>query len=574
LYLGEALIQSSEASNKKLFEQILDFSRHVAGSCQITAAYVCGDYALGLSNTKVTIEVILIIHRFQPKLMNYFKVFNGRKAIILAVDRGVFEMDVERGFLGEAIAGGLIFPYIPLANSKYLHAHEVKLKKRLIQELLENLVLDFPELSYAIHIKPEYFLYESMLSRARLFPPMIYTVLNFMRENTKERNVKTALQGYCEALKKLEKERVVSLSKDYVRISKDFVDKAKNQKTRFINLLKPAQKALFISMLGVFPKIIDSISQNRQLLARLQRVFGEPSEAIHQIEDPQRYLYVPTAKGLVPLISRVDIEGFACKVLAADESAEVSIEKIGGVLNDAFLIRSFVSGEEKKVVVKRFKDWSSFKWFPLSLWTVGTRTFAVLGRSRLERECAINQLLYSKGFTVPRLLYVNHAERLLFMEYVEGEGVEKVIKRIAESKNAEENKKDLNTLKRVGETFARVHLINIALGDGKPENILVGKGGEIYLLDFEQASRNGDKIWDVAEFLYYAGHYISPFARAQSAETIAKVFIEGYLKAGGDVAVIKKAGSPKYTKVFSVFTFPHVMLIISNICRKADRLKG
>jgi tRNA A-37 threonylcarbamoyl transferase component Bud32 len=283
---------------------------------------------------------------------------------------------------------------------------------------------------------------------------------------------------------------------------------------------------------------------------------------------------VPTASGLVPLASRVNIKAFARKVLSAEKDADVDIKKIGGVLNDAYLITTTVNRKEKKVVVKSFKDWSSFKWFPLTLWTVGTRSFAVLGRSRLEKECAINQLLQSKGFAVPKLLYVNHAERLIFMEYVEGESVEKAIRTIAEAKNKEQTENSLNTIEYLGKKFAEVHALCIALGDAKPENILVDKVGEIYLLDLEQASRNGDKVWDIAEFLYYAGHYISPFVSIKSTELIAKTFIKGYLEGGGEVDVVKKAGNPKYTKVFSVFTFPHIMLAMSDICRKADKTKG
>jgi len=568
--LGGKLVQCSKRLNEKLSEQILAFCRHIAGSCQVTAACICGGYASGLSNAKTPAEVLLIMRDFQPRLMNYANVFGERAVVVFAVDEWVFERDVDRGFLGEALAGDLIFPYTPLINEDYLHVQEVKLKKRLILELLENLVLDFPELSYEIHIKPEYFMYEAMLSRARLFPLVMYDLLDFMRE---KRNIDRTFHGYSEALKELGQENVISFLKGFVRISREFVDKTRSRKVRFVNLFKPAQKALFTSLLGTFPKILSFLSQNKEILLKFQKVADEHSKIVHQIEDPQRYLYVPTASGLVPLASRVDIKAFARKVLSAGEGAEIKIEEIGGVLNDAYLIKAVMNGEERKVFVKRFKDWSSFKWFPLTLWTVGTRTFAVLGRSRLERECAINQLLYSKGLAVPKLLYVNHAERLVFMEYVEGESLEKVIKRITDSKSAGEMEKNLSIINKVGERFAEVHSLDIALGDTKPENIIIGKNGEIYLLDFEQASRNGDKIWDVAEFLYYAGHYISPFVGTRSAELIAKAFIEGYLKGGGNAETIKKAGNARYTKVFSIFTLPYIMLAISNICRKTDKPK-
>ena len=564
----------TQIQQSKLLSEILDFCRHVAGANQIIAACVCGDYALGLSDAKSLVETLLVVNGFQPKLMNYLKAFGERSVVVLVVDQGVFEMDVERGFLGEAVAGSLLFPYIALANGDYLHFQEVKLKKRLILELLENLVLAFPELSYELHIKPEYFLYETILSRARLFPPMLYDVFNLIRNDVKKKNVESSLQGFLEALKDLEGENIVNFSDGYVKISREFVDKAKSQKVRFTSLFKTAQRALFTSLLGIFPKTLSFLSQNREALFKLQRFSRENSERVHQIEEPQKYLYVPTASGLVPLASKIDVETFARKVLCAGADAIVEVEEVGGVLNDVYLVKALVNGVEKRVVVKSFRDWSSFKWFPLTLWTFGTRTFAVLGLSRLERECAISQLLHSKGFAVPKILHVSHSERLIFMEYIEGESLSKVVKRILGSKNADSVKKDLEVIRRVGGEFAKIHALGIALGDTKPENIIVGKNGEIYILDFEQASRNGDKVWDVAEFLYYSGHYISPFVGVRPAQLIAEAFIEGYLGAGGNIKTVKEAGNPKYTKVFSVFTLPHVMFVVSNTCRKAEKLKG
>ena len=88
------------------------------------------------------------------------------------------------------------------------------------------------------------------------------------------------------------------------------------------------------------------------------------------------------------------------------------------------------------------------------------------------------------------------------------------------------------------------------------------------MLDLEQASRSGNKTWDVAEFLYFSGHYSPAMSPTTPAIIIAKSFIEGYLEAGGDVITVKRAASPRYTKVFTVFTPPHILLAISNVCKK------
>ncbi|MDI6847960.1 MAG: hypothetical protein QMD23_07550 [Candidatus Bathyarchaeia archaeon] len=558
---------------EKLLKQILDFCRHIAGSYQITATCICSDYTSEFSKAKTVVEILLIIRDFQPRLMRYIKVLDDRNVIVFAVNEWVFERDVDRGFLGEALAGRMIFPYIALVNEEYLRFQEVTLKKRLILERLENLVLDFPELSYDFRIKPEYFMYETMLSRARLFPPMTYSVLSFMRKGVKKGNIEVVMRGYVDALKELEKESAITLSDGYVKISKKLVDEVKSRKVRFVNLFKTAQRTLFTSLLNIFPAVLNLLSQNRETFLRFQREVEENSKLIHQLEDPRRFLYIPTARGLVSLASRMDVEAFAKEVFSINEGAEIKVEEIGGVLNDVYLVKTSVGNEERKIVVKRFRDWSSFKWFPLTLWTFGTRTFAVLGHSRLDRECAINQLLYSKGFEVPKILHISHAERLIFMEHVEGENLGKVIKRVVNAKNTEEAKEDLDIISKVGEKLAEVHTLDIALGDTKPENLVVKESGKICMLDFEQASRNGDKVWDIAEFLYYAGHFISPLVGTRPTELITKAFIEGYLRAGGEVKLVKKAGNPRYTKVFSIFAFPHIILTISNICRKASKLK-
>jgi Kae1-associated kinase Bud32 len=228
------------------------------------------------------------------------------------------------------------------------------------------------------------------------------------------------------------------------------------------------------------------------------------------------------------------------------------------------------------VLAKRFKDMSGFKWMPLTFWSLGARPFAVTAQARLAKECAISELLRSAGFKVPKILHVSNAERLIFMEFIEGESLSQAIKKVAAAQMLENVEAELAQIARAGEIMARVHSHNVVLGDTKPDNILVKADGSMYMIDFEQASQDkkGDKTWDIAVFLYYAGHYIAPFSGGnQKAESIANAFISGYLKAGGELDAIQKAGAPKYIRVFGIFTMWSIISAISNVCRKTEPLK-
>ena len=569
---GDEVAQELQRENSHLHGQILNFCRHVAGSADLVAISLFDSCPPEASSAKTALQVVAVIHDFQPKLMSYMKVVNGRNLIIVAVDQWVFERDIERGFLGEAAVGMLVFPYIAIKGKDYLLTQELALKKRLVLELLENLVLGFPELSDRIRIMPEYFMYEVMLNRVRVFPPLAFCTSNFMH-NPENLNA-SVLSGYVKALEPLKREKKILFSENYVMIPKKFVSQSNNPRKRFINLTRNAQRSIFTSIFEVFPQLLNFLAQSTEALLRLERLsFKIEADENRHFVDPQKFLFVPTAKGLVSLADRVSMEGYARKTLLNGKKGTVKFKPMGGVLNDVYLIKVNSSEEgEKKVLVKRFKDWSGFKWFPLSLWSFGARTFAVLGRSRLEKECAISEILHNEGFSVPKVLHVSHSERLIFMEFVEGENLSNALKRIAVP-NGGKCEKELSTIARVGEILARVHALNVTLGDTKPENVIVNADDRIYLLDFEQAARGGDKSWDIAEFLYFSGHYLPPLNGDGKAESIANAFISGYLKGGGDVNVVRNAGGSKYTRVFSVFTMPSVILAMSNACKKTEDLR-
>jgi tRNA A-37 threonylcarbamoyl transferase component Bud32 len=293
---------------------------------------------------------------------------------------------------------------------------------------------------------------------------------------------------------------------------------------------------------------------------------SEMEDASKSLEDPREHVFMLTQFGPVPLSDATDIEEFAKKTIPGATRVNIETKEIGGVLNSIYLLTLRTDHEQQKIVVKKFKDWAGFKWFPLALWAVGTKSFAVLGKSRLEREYALNQYLLSKGVAVPRILHISPKQQLVFQEFVDGKTLAETIKSAVSEHNG--GSEELELVKEAGKQIAKVHQLGVGLGDCKPENIVVAKDGRLFFIDLEQSSRDGDQPWDVAEFLYYSGHYVPPLAPTEKIERVTNAFLEGYLVGGGNREAVSRAASPRCTKVFSIFTQPHVMLAISNICRK------
>ncbi len=524
-------------------------------------------YSMKESNERTISEVILILNSFQPRLMRYLKTINNKTIFVFAVDQWIFERDINKGFLGEAIASKLIFPYLPLYGNNYLHEREVALKKRLVLELLENLVVSFPELAHSIKIKPEYFMYEVFSNRIRVFPLIVYDLSNLKKYL--QRNEEQALKGYIEALKQLEIQGKIIKTTDYITIAKKFIIQCQDPRIKLINLSKNMPRTLFMSIFNTLPQLLNVVSQNTEVFRKTQKInwIKQPNSTFRFI-NPQKYVFFPTSKGLISLSDKIDIKTFTQRMLRTGQNDNIEVEPIGGMLNDVYLIKTQDSKGGAKVLAKRFKDWSGLKWFPLTLWSFGAKSFAVSGQARLAKECAISELLRNEGFSVPKILHVSNAERVVFMEYIEGINLSESIKRVATSNDIADLEDLLVKVGSLGEIYGQVHLCNVSLGDTKPDNVLIKQDGTIFLIDFEQASQDGDKAWDIAVFLYYSGHYLQPFQSNVKPESVAKAFIEGYLKGGGKAPDINKAGEPKYTRIFSIFTQPPMLRAISEVCKK------
>ena len=559
---------TKQSLSDQQLEKLLNRCKQMAGSREIAGACLFGARAGGYGTEKSGIYVLLVIKNYPSRLMVYPRLFEGLNVFFLVVDCGLFEADVEQGIIGEFVAEKIMLPYTPLIGTKFLWHQEVKLKKRTVWEILENLVLQYPEMSHEFLIRPEYFMYEDMTRKSRLFPLMIYSFLNTLRKDLKKSNTEQIMKAYSEAICQLSREDWITTNQGCITISAALIERMNKRQIRLRVLFRTAQRGLLTYVLRVFPGVVQHIFEDQELYLRTHKQTSE-QELMFHLDDPQKYLLIPTPNGPVPLSDTTRIEDFIYKL--SPNGKIDKIERLGGVLNTVYLVSYEKNGEKHRVIVKKFEDWFAFKWFPLAFWTLGTHSFAVLGQTRLEREYAINQFLNQHDFKAPKILHVSPQQRLVFKEYVEGTNMTEIIKHVIAFK--EKTTTELALIQKVGEKIARAHKLSVALGDCKPENIIITKDEEPVFLDLEQATRNGNKPWDIAEFLYYSGHYMSPIANPDAAELITKAFIQGYLAGGGKKETIKKAWSAQYTKVFSIFTPPQVIFAISNICRKIDKLQ-
>ncbi len=247
-------------------------------------------------------------------------------------------------------------------------------------------------------------------------------------------------------------------------------------------------------------------------------------------------------------------------VRTVQKEGRVSIRRIGSFVNDVFLVK--MNGE--KFVAKRYTNWVSLKWFTLNIYGLGSVRFSVSGRKRMEAEYYYNDFLGRRGVSVPHVLAADPKTRIILFSYVTGDQISTLLTRLSREVNI--GTRENNAAYGAGRTVGAAHQLEVALGDTKPENFIVERNGRVTLVDLEQGKFKGDYSWDIAEFLYYSGHYWLTHSKA--LRDYVESFIAGYLEQGS-ARVLKSASSPRYVRVFSLWTPPNTLYGINKTLHEA-----
>ncbi len=505
-------------------------------------------------------DILVVCEGYSNGLRAHLKVIDGHEMRFLIADRNLLESDVLKGTLGDSLTEKFLYPNRPLANEEYLEKIGSQAKTRVVKEETRDLVLEYGEMCRGLVAKPEFFGLSKMRKQARAFMPSMADYLRLLEPPVRNQNISILHESFKTAISNM-KGDVVELDGEYVAFQDNAIDKWLQDRAseQVVNILRQSQRAFY-----------SYLTKGRAIYLNLELIARELSEPLRlgldqvlvgrKPENPKDYLYLRTSEGFVSLNERASLEDIVAKLRPG---RPITISPLAGVLNEVFLV---TVGKEQ-FVAKKFTDWHGFKWFTLNLVSFGSKVFAVSGKTRMTNEYGINRYLATKSLKVPRILHVNLKQRILVEKYVSGVGLNDFVTLTVNQSTLTESQYRL--AESLGETLARIHGVGVSVGDAKPENF-VASDDEIFTVDLEQAGKRGDYAWDIAELLFYTGHYSARPTPTRGLREIVEAFARGYLRKGHG-AELKQAAGIRYAKAFSFWTPAPIILEISKILQEAGR---
>ncbi|MCX8188845.1 MAG: hypothetical protein N3F64_03970 [Nitrososphaeria archaeon] len=506
----------------------------------VLAACVYGSHVAGYARQDSDYDVIVVLKKYPAKI-GYKYVREPILAAILAVEKKILYDDAKKSSLGEFVVGRFLNIYEPLIGKEVLEEVEIEYKKRVILEILSEFNGKFQPLINVIRFPLKYFLFEKLRRRMQFYPPAVYSYTKTYGGTFREKNIEFSLEGFKKAALQLKKEKsCIAFEDDSVWISDP---NSFNRVGKIKVIVEETKRDIASYATHVYCGRVGVSIILEELKSKIER--QGKIEPLNDLKHTSKFLKIP--EGTL-IVNEKDWVGRIVEFLNLGKDYSYRVEKIGGYGIDKIVSVArkyvFVSNDKVcNVVVKRFRDPRNIKWAILALATLADIRFEVLPLKRMANEYTNNLEFKRLGFNVPKIYAVDLDRIQLITEYVEGENVSTLLK------NGE-----FNVLEKVGEEIGKLHSKGCALGDSKPDNMIVSKDNRIFFTDLEQAKVGGERVWDIAEFINYS---LAFSFDTEYAWKIANLFSKGYLKYGR-AEDLKKIGEAKYSLVFKPFITPQV----------------
>lgn len=473
-------------------------------------------------------SIILVI----TDMVKQFRfVKRGLSLMILADERSVLS-DVSDEKFGGIIAHSFLFPYTPIINKELLEDLEKRYKRHVIVESLQNVILEHKLASTRLIIKPEYFLYDKLRRLTTIYPPSRRFVKEMLRGS--KGDVNRVLDGFLKAIKDLVDQGILEERHGGYSPTDRFVHEVLSRKTVYDKFSDELEHLLKLYLTASFSSPLDAIRNIRFDLDLLVPV---------KVPDPSKMLYMETSIGPQPLAMSAGIKDFIREAYGV-RPMDVKLRKVGGVFNSTYFASFKINGREERIFVKKYLNWTDFKWVAAWLWAIGVKNFSIMASSRMSNEIYFINKLSELGFNTAEILHINWPKKIIFQKFIDGADGLKALKNAGEPRIFD----DISY--RMGEILAKVHERGICIGDCNPFTFIFGTDDKVYLTDLEQCSFEGSKSWDLCELLFYTAHYLN----SEEAERFSKNVVQGYLKVGEEEEVVREALDQRFIRIFVPWT--------------------
>ncbi len=537
---------SKEESNAiGRYLEILSRHRRVIGAC------LYGSKVAGYGGPDSDIDIIVVVKDYPHTVKYSYSRTEEVKISALIVDYFALQKDAEAGLLGEFVVGRLLHTYESLINHDLFKSIELIYKRRIILEELFDIIRTTNILCTEIKFPLEFVLFSKIKRRSSVYPAALYSYYKIYSGKCAGANLAFALGGFKDALEEImANDRGLLILKRSATNTEDFVLQIgkkrlvlNKQRERNFTRLKLAKKLQIFSSYVIHAYAGRRVFHYtiREAESKIKRYRSKPICMPEFMASPREY-YWKLDEGLV-ISGRnrkwLDLVAKSSGLVRYAISKKIRLGDINSRTVCYTLQDTSVLGHSISIVAKKFATLKGAKWAALNFWSfsVGSHfkhSFKVDPLFRLGNEYkALRYLRNEIGLNTPAVLAINFERRILVTSFVEGQSMSQIIKDSLK-KRSTAGIENIFWIRTAGKNVAIIHSTQSALGNIKPNNIIINNVGginsRIFFTDLEQFSFNNtgyssDPIWDIIQFLCWS---LKRTNNIPIAKEIVREFLSGY----------------------------------------------
>jgi tRNA A-37 threonylcarbamoyl transferase component Bud32/predicted nucleotidyltransferase len=532
-------------------EAILKTIEPIIRNREVVATCAYGSQVAGYATAESDYDVIIVVKPFAQRV-RYYYLKEETECAALAVDPRSFKNDCLKSSLGEFVSGRLLNPYQALSGAEYLKENEIAYKKRVILEALAEAYAEYLEFACEVSFPLNYFLFEKLRKRAAIYPPVVYSYAQTYGDELLESNLASSLAGFRSAASELSNAGMILFDTrtDSIRIPTQAFKgglSARIEAAANYTRMSIAQYAVHgyagrVRPVVVGKEVMSKISRSRKF-SRLPDRISNPKKSW---KISSGMLFISSSDWISDLVQSLGLDESSCRFKE---------NSLGEFYNTASFYTLSDKDKILPIAVKRFQDFKGMKWNILNVWSLRNAKFTANPMERLSREYRAIREFRKFRLKTPEVLAVFLPQKILVTKFIAGQDLSR-----SETAYLEGATEDLSPLTRFGKSLAILHNNDYCMGDTKPSNVILSDS-ELYFTDLEQALPGGNRVWDVAEFIYYSVRFTLKEDRVRK---MVNAFVSGYTSVAEDPSVVDRVLELRYRAPFQAFIAPNVLSALKN----------